>query len=423
MLKKLYELISKSNYKLAIKINDFVVNIKCNYFFRWIKFKKIRNTFKRDNYIYIDVTESTEHFGGAGTFRVVKNISQNILFRKDIVFVRNFLGKIITNKKFVNKIINNVKFCAEENVELLNTNKILILDVIPQYAIQYKKILEHANKKGVKTYSFLHDLFAIEYPEWFGSRHFSDIFKEYVDIILENSACIICNSKTTAYNVANYYKKQGIIRHRPLEVFFIHMGVTQSRCKIAYNLLNRDIVEFVKKGYTFLMVGTIEPRKNYEYVIKNFKKLNNEKIKYQLLIIGRRGWHCEKITKAIENAEISGVYWVDNASDDELYWSYNNCEALIAASKDEGFGLPLIEAAMHNMPLICNDIPVFREVAGDSAMYFDVNREYSLLDLLNRLDNNVLLKKPDIKLYNWEESSKELLRILDDQAEPLYVLN
>ena len=78
---------------------------------------------------------------------------------------------------------------------------------------------------------------------------------------------------------------------------------------------------------------------------------------------------------------------------------------------------------MHNMPLICNDRPLFREVAGDSAMYFDVNREYSLLDLLNRLDNNVLLKKPDIKLYNWEESSKELLRILDDQAEPLYVLN
>ena len=64
------------------------------------------------------------------------------------------------------------------------------------------------------------------------------------------------------------------------------------------------------------------------------------------------------------------LFWLEGISDEYLEKVYATCVCLIAASEDEGFGLPLIEAARHRIPILARDIPVFREVAGDHASYF-----------------------------------------------------
>ncbi len=64
------------------------------------------------------------------------------------------------------------------------------------------------------------------------------------------------------------------------------------------------------------------------------------------------------------------LFWVNGPSDEYLEKIHAASSCLIAASEGEGFGLPLIEAARHGLPIIARDIPVFREVAGEHALYF-----------------------------------------------------
>jgi glycosyltransferase involved in cell wall biosynthesis len=129
------------------------------------------------------------------------------------------------------------------------------------------------------------------------------------------------------------------------------------------------------------MVGTIEPRKGYLPVLDAFDQLWGQGLDVNLIIVGAEGWrhlprdmrrtipqilarvhsHCERGKR---------LFWLNGPSDEYLEKIYASSSCLIAASEGEGFGLPLIEAAQHGLPVIARDIPVFREVAGEHAFYF-----------------------------------------------------
>jgi glycosyltransferase involved in cell wall biosynthesis len=64
------------------------------------------------------------------------------------------------------------------------------------------------------------------------------------------------------------------------------------------------------------------------------------------------------------------LFWLNGPSDEYLEKIYASSSCLIAASEGEGFGLPLVEAAWHGLPIMARDLPVFREVTGESAFYF-----------------------------------------------------
>jgi len=87
------------------------------------------------------------------------------------------------------------------------------------------------------------------------------------------------------------------------------------------------------------------------------------------------------------------------------------------ASIREGFGLPIIEAARHKLPIIARDIPIFREIAGDSAYYFPNDKSPEAL--ANTIENWLNLykenkhPKPDGIIYiTWKENVKRLLEVI-----------
>ena len=67
-----------------------------------------------------------------------------------------------------------------------------------------------------------------------------------------------------------------------------------------------------------------------------------------------------------------------------LYF-YNNSLMYIFPSIDEGFGIPLIEALKFKVPVICSDIPIFREIAADSVLYFEKQNEINLFEKMKEL--------------------------------------
>jgi glycosyltransferase involved in cell wall biosynthesis len=110
-----------------------------------------------------------------------------------------------------------------------------------------------------------------------------------------------------------------------------------------------------------VVIVSAEPRKNLQAVIRAFKKLPDA----DLVVIGYAGG-----TKFMRNAppNVKFAGYVDEQDKAALI---AEAHGLIMPSLAEGFGVPIIEALAANTPVLCSDIAVFREVAGDLGDYFD----------------------------------------------------
>jgi glycosyltransferase involved in cell wall biosynthesis len=174
---------------------------------------------------------------------------------------------------------------------------------------------------------------------------------------------------------------------------------------------------------TFLMVGTLEPRKGYLQTIDAFTQLWDQGVDVNLVIVGKEGWTSlagpqrrtiPHIIRAIGVSTELGerFFWLEEVSDEalELLYSASNC--IIVASEAEGFGLPIIEAAHHELPLIVRDIPVFREVAGAGAFYFKGKEPQDLCAAIEQWlslnEQHLVPSSQSIEPLSWAQSAQLL---------------
>ena len=121
----------------------------------------------------------------------------------------------------------------------------------------------------------------------------------------------------------------------------------------------------------FLFVGTIEPRKNLGVLIEAFDLVSKEVSReVKLVIAGSRGWKCAAVLKKLRSVGLP-IELLTNVDQSSLVNLYANATAVVCPSKYEGFGLPVLESIHMHKPLICSDIPPFREIADNAALYFD----------------------------------------------------
>lgn len=125
----------------------------------------------------------------------------------------------------------------------------------------------------------------------------------------------------------------------------------------------------------FVCLGTIEPRKNHILLLNIWRRLVERQGDHapRLILIGRRGWENENVVDMIERCPgLQGIVEEHSAlPDDAVARLLQGARALLFPSFAEGFGLPLAEAAALGVPVVCSDIPVFREVGGDAPEYLD----------------------------------------------------
>ena len=105
------------------------------------------------------------------------------------------------------------------------------------------------------------------------------------------------------------------------------------------------------------------------------------------------------------------LFWFDSAGDVDLAFAYDHCAAALAPSYAEGFGLPIAEAAWRGKPALCSDIPVFREIGGEGALYFRVNDAAALARLARDfLEGRTVADPARVVRPTWREAG---LRIFD----------
>ena len=120
-----------------------------------------------------------------------------------------------------------------------------------------------------------------------------------------------------------------------------------------------------------LHVGTIEPRKNVATLLDAWPRLRGAMPDAPPLVLcGKLGWRRESIEGELARATAEGwLRWLGYAPDETLRALYDRAALVVCPSHYEGFGLPLVEAMSAATPLVCSDIPVFREVAAAAALF------------------------------------------------------
>jgi glycosyltransferase involved in cell wall biosynthesis len=123
-------------------------------------------------------------------------------------------------------------------------------------------------------------------------------------------------------------------------------------------------------GTHVLCIGTLCPRKNQLRLIEAFASLPaGVRGDATLTLVGGRGWDDDGIVRA--SKDTPGVSWLGFQSAEECARLLRECRGFAFVSDEEGFGLPLLDAMRVGAPVLAADIPVFRDVAGDAALYAD----------------------------------------------------
>lgn len=226
---------------------------------------------------------------------------------------------------------------------------------------------------GVRVWFVCNDTLPLAHPEWFPPE-VHETFKQWFETIARAGDGIACISRATENDVRNWVEVLNIRRQQPLALGSFHLGADIDRDGAHSALTPEEQAEIDRLPATpiFLMVGTLEPRKGHAQALEAFNQLWANGVDAALVIVGLPGWMTEVTQRRIRHHDEFGkrLFWYMDTSDAMLERLYASCTVLLAPSEGEGFGLPLIEAARHGLPVLCRDLPVFHEVAGEHATYF-----------------------------------------------------
>ncbi|HTY49545.1 MAG TPA: glycosyltransferase family 1 protein [Steroidobacteraceae bacterium] len=211
---------------------------------------------------------------------------------------------------------------------------------------------------GARTVCLIHDLIPLEYPEYF-KPGWERRYRRLASNLDHSFDGVIANSGHTALVLRA--KLEGISRAR-VRVCHAPLGVRTFPRPATLADLDRP---------HFAVLGTIEPRKNHLLLLNLWTRLAARPPR--LYIIGSRGWENEQVVDMLERSHRlrGAVQECGGVSDAEVGAILCQARALLLPSFAEGFGLPLAEALASGVPVICSDIPPFRELGRDVPEYLD----------------------------------------------------
>ena len=174
----------------------------------------------------------------------------------------------------------------------------------------------------------------------------------------------------------------------------------------------------------YLYVGRLEKKKNTPALIEamSLVRENNPEIKEKLVLIGNASFGFDEVKYVIEEFDLNNdVYipgWVAEA---DLPYIYNAASAFVFPTKHEGFGIPILESLACGLPTIASDLPVLREVAGDSVLYFNQNDKHAMAAAMVRIIKDEALRH-DLQIkglaqsqkFSWHKCAVETLKEIEN---------
>lgn len=373
--------------------------------------------------IYVDISELVQRDAATGVQRVTKNILSQLLQAPPAGYTVEAVYGSVNDygyrcaRRFSERFMGRPADRDDALIEPRAGDIFLGLDLQHHITQWQSPYLQELRGRGVAVHFVVYDLLPIQFPHYWPSMH--ALHGQWLYTLAQFDGAI-CISRTVADELLDWLNQHGPKRLRPFSIGWFHLGADIESSAPSRGLPSdaASVLNTLATRPTFLVVGTLEPRKGQAQTLAAFELLWREGLDINLVFVGKSGWLVEALVEKLRIHPELGqqLFWLTDVSDEFLEKIYAAANCLIAPSEGEGFGLPLIEAAQHGLPIIASDIPVFKEVAGDHAIYFKGKTPEALAqavrDWLQLDQSTARARVAGMPWLTWDQSAVQLQNVV-----------
>ncbi|WP_296631999.1 glycosyltransferase family 1 protein [Rhodoluna sp.] len=200
--------------------------------------------------------------------------------------------------------------------------------------------------------------------------------------------------------------------------------LTRKRTEVVYNAAS-SLVELQRlatpgsrpaEKQTLVYMGSFMPYKNVETLIAATGQLQS----FELQLLSKIDDARRAELQSLADSFGAKVTFFNGVSDEQYDQLLNQAVALVSASKDEGFGIPLVEAMARGIPVVVSNIDIFKEIGGDAAIFCSPEGPDDFAEGIRSLQGNdawlakSAAAKAQAKKFTWDESAAKLYRVLTE---------
>lgn len=275
----------------------------------------------------------------------------------------------------------------------------------------FEQLIQLKQSIGFKIVQHLNDILPIYQPQLFADE-LPKLFEPYVQQVIHNADAITVISEATKRDVEIYCKENSV---GAMKVEVVRLGDD-------VNATKPTKPAGVKEGERFIFaLGTFEVRKNYTLLYQALKLAQlEERDLPKIIIAGRKGWLSGDTIHLVQHDPYTKekLMWLDNVSDGELSWLFDNCLFTVFPSVAEGWGLPVVESLHHGKFCLASGVSSMLEIGEGLIDYFlpyDAREcmekmQYYLAEDRYMKANQKVAKQ--YKAYTWDSSYTRLQEVL-----------
>jgi glycosyltransferase involved in cell wall biosynthesis len=265
---------------------------------------------------------------------------------------------------------------------------------------------------GTKGLTTIHDLTWKLFPQWHTPQIVQD-HERKLQKTLKFHDKVLCPSQCTKSDLLRLYPP-----FNQLDIGVIYEGVEKKYYQQQNLKKQKQIIKKYQLIQPFILyLGSIEPRKNLNRLIKAFSQLIKERglHQYNLVIGGKAGLKSQEVFNLTKKLHLTKkVIFTGFVDDTDLPALYQTADCFCYVSLYEGFGLPPLEAQASGCPLVASNISSVPEIIGNAGSYVN---PYSINSIQQGIKRALLFKdilKPlgrsNSQKFSWEKTAKQFLK-------------
>lgn len=227
---------------------------------------------------------------------------------------------------------------------------------------------------------------------------------------------LIAVSQATATDLQRYYTTAA------QKITVIHEATSWPQVAWAEPLVR---TRYALPEHYALYVGTLQPRKNLARLIQAYHRLHQQQsLDWELVLAGAGGWGGDGLQKLVADLHLQDhIHFLGYVADEALPALYYGARFFCFPSLFEGFGLPVLEAQSHGVPVMTANNSALPEIAGDAALLVDPTDVDAIADAMLQLSQDEPLRQrliaagyENVKRFSWEKAARETLAVLEKVA-------
>lgn len=252
------------------------------------------------------------------------------------------------------------------------------------------------------NYLTLHDLAFYHHPEW-NSGLFARWYNFLVPRIVKRSRHVFTVSNTVKQEIIDAY---GV---PPNSVSITYNGIADSMLQSPNNIEKENII---------LSVGSFNKRKNHHSLIQAFCE-SDLKAHHRLVITGDKNKVFSETGINEDDLVRNNITVLRNLSEADLVAMYCKAEIVVSLSLYEGFGIPVLEGLFHGCKVVCSDIPVYRELFSDAAIFCNPTDISSIVAAISKASVSAAPQKNVVaalcRKYSYDAAADEIINTITKQ--------